>query len=141
ERTEKFAGFDLRKPEIKDLHRLRHIRAVGADHDVQRFQVAMDDALMMSGPDARADRGNKLESALGRKFAFAGEKVVERFALDVLHHQDRNVAVDDAVVRNADDVLMTDRSGRESFLPEARNKLRIVADKGRQNDLYRVQRL
>ena len=62
---------------------------------------------------------------------------MQRFALDVLHHEERHRSVDHAVVGDRDNVLMTDRGGGQRFLPKTRNKLRVVSDEIGKNDLDR----
>src|SRR5215204_2531322 len=90
---------------------------------------------MMCGPDACTNGRHQLECLYRTKLFFASEHVVERFALDVLHHEERRAAVDDAIIGDAYNVLVTNGGGREGLLSKPRNELRIVADEVGQDHL------
>ena len=62
---------------------------------------------------------------------------MERLTLDVFHHEERQSSLNNAVIGNADNVLMPYGGGRQSFLPKPRDQLRVVADEIGKNDLDR----
>jgi hypothetical protein len=61
------------------------------------------------------------------EFLFPGEKVVERFALRHTPSPERDRPPDHAIVGYSNDVLVTDRRRRQSFLSKTGNELRIVS--------------
>src|SRR5687767_10574337 len=95
----------------------------------------------MGRADACAYRGHQLECTLRLERPFSRKQIVQRFTLDVLHYQKRHGAVDNAVVRDRDDVLMSNGGGGERLLAKACNELWIVADEVRKDDLDRELRL
>src|SRR5688500_15374661 len=112
-----------------------------ADHDVERFEVAMNYTLMMRRTDTGAYRRHQIECAFGMERSFAGEQIVKRLALDVLHYEKRQCAVDHPIIGYRNNVRVADRGGGERLLTKARHELRIVSNQIRQDDLYRELRL
>src|SRR6185369_10672901 len=91
------------------------------------------------GADARCDRADKLPRTWRRHRSFGCEDLLQRSALNKLHHQEWHGATYDAEVSDGNDVRVTNRRGGECFLPETRRQHRIVADEIRQNDFYCVR--
>ena len=107
---------------------LRHLHVVGGagqaevgdldaldavfEQDVGRLDVAMDQALLVSGGQAGGDLAADAEDLLQLQRAFAVDFVLERLAVDELHHQvGRLVRVVDGVDRD-DVIVMHGRGGR-----------------------------
>ena len=74
ERTEKLARLDLGQTKIEYLDRLRQVRLVAADHDVQRLEIAMNDALVMRRADAGTHRDDHFQGSFRGERLFACEQ-------------------------------------------------------------------
>src|SRR5262245_24085774 len=101
----------------------------------------MDNSLMMRRSDTRTYRRNNLERLLRRQGLFTRQHVMERLALDILHYEERDIPIENAVIRNTDNVMVANRSGGESLLTEPRDQLRVVTDQIGKNDLDSVKSL
>jgi hypothetical protein len=89
-------------------------RAFGRDQDVGRLQVAMDDARAVGGVERIADLASVLQDVVELEWA------LERFSLDVLHHQ----IVRADVVQRAD-VRMIEGGDRTRFALEPVRERRL----------------
>ncbi len=88
----------VRQAEVGDLHLL-----LAVDHDVARLDVAVHHAVPVrvgqSGEDLFAD----LQHLVRREFSLPAQAILQRLALDVLHHDEIGLAFA-AAVNHADDV-------------------------------------
>ena len=73
----------LREPEVQHLH-----RPVGADLDVGRLQIAMDDALFVRGLERLGDLLRERQGLVERDRP-ARDALRQVLAFDQLHHQRR----------------------------------------------------
>ena len=105
--------------------------AVIRDHDVARFEIAMDDAGCVRAGQGVGD-GDRILQNLGRLQAAARDDMVERAAGDELHH-DEVGAILAADVVNGDDVGMIQGGGGLGFLDEAQLAVGVGDLVGRQN--------
>ena len=100
------------------------------------MEVALDAAVASLPEPVHSSHVQALAEAILRG-AHSGERdpaILQRLALDELHHQKRHRAAHDSKVSYGNDVLMTNCGGCESFLAKARNQIRIITDQIRKND-------
>ena len=121
-RTQEFAR-RAREAEIGDAD-----PAGAVEHDVRRLEVAVDDAAVVRGGEARADLARQLDRAVLRKAADATEQRREILAVDVLHRQER-VAFELADVVHAAHVGMRDLPRHADFRMELRQPRRIAIER------------
>ncbi len=105
--------------------------AVGADKDVGRLDVAVDDALGVRVRECVRERGAKCRRFGGRERSLA-QQLIEARTVNELHDEVRHVAVDAALVE-LDQAGVREASQRLRFLGEA---LRVLAVR-RPDDLDR----
>ena len=110
----------LREPEVEHLH-----RAVGANHDVGRFQIAMNDATGMRRRQRVGDRNGNPEY-LAEPQAVPRNERVQALPTHVLHH-DEIVAVCRLDLVDGDDVRVVQRRGGVRFLDKPAPAI-VVAD-------------
>ena len=100
----------------------------------------MNDSLLMRRADARADRRHQFEAPFRGESCFSRASKSCRDSPSTYSITRNGIdALRDAVIRNRNDVLMTNRGGGERFLTKARNQLRVVSDQIGQNNFYRVE--
>ena len=92
-------------------------RVIAVDHDVGRLEIAMHDAGVVRGLQARGDLPGERHDLRDRQALLAQDRR-QVAALDV-RHRDVLDAVDLAEVVNADDVLVRDLTREEQLLLEA----------------------
>src|SRR4029079_6894842 len=85
-----------------------------------------------------SDCTNQLPRTLGFHRTFCTKNVLERSSLNKLHYEEWHSAANHAEVSHGNDVLMSDGGGGKCFLTKAGSQHRIVTNKIRKNDLYRV---
>ena len=108
----------FREPEVEHLH-----RAVRADFDVRRLQVAMDDALLVRGFEGLRDLLRDRQR-VGKRDRAMRDAIGERRALDQLEHERmRRAAVLKAV--DGGDVWMVERGEHLRFAPKSRQPVGI----------------
>ena len=98
--------------EIEHLH-----RAVGPDHHIGRFEIAMDDAARMRGRERVGDGDGDAER-FAEAHALPWDQRIDALAGHVLHH-DEIVILGGVDLVNRDDVRMIERRCRLRFLDEA----------------------
>ncbi len=105
---------DFRQSPVHELH-----LAEGADHDVARFQIPMDDVVGVSIGDRLADLlEDGQEAAALRGVSAAPEHGGERFALDQLHGQERPAIGQAAQVINRRDGGVLELRGDAGLVEE-----------------------
>jgi hypothetical protein len=111
-----------RDPEVHDQR-----VAFGLDHDVGRFQIAMDDARLVRRAEARRDLAHDADRPLDRHSPFFFEQRREVGPLDVRHRDVRD-AVDLTEIVDADDVLVRDLAGEKqlAFEPPLERLRRVL---------------
>ena len=108
---------------------------VFADQDVVWLEVAMDNAFGMRGVEGVAHLPGKFEAAVDRQRAFLFQDSVEVFAVHESHGDELD-AVGFTQVVDAKNVFVRNSAGKQEFVFEALNDLRI-AGKIRQQDFQR----
>ncbi len=88
----------VRQAEVGDLHLL-----LAVDHDVARLDVAVHHAVPMRVGQPGEDLFADLQHLLRREFSLPAQAVLQRLALDVLHHDEIGLAFA-AAVNHADDI-------------------------------------
>ena len=86
-----------RQTEIGDQH-----LPPSVDHDVGRFQVAMQHALVVGGRETRAQLARDLHGFIGRQASDAPQQGVEVLAIHVLHRKERGTIRFADIVNPAD---------------------------------------
>ena len=117
--------------EIGDLHPLDTI----LQQDVGGLDVAMDEALLVSGSQSRCDLHPDPQNLLQAERTDLVDLLLERLPDDALHDEQRNfVATSCAVIdrMNRDDVIVTDRR-RLSLTQEPLPRLRLTRQLGGQH--------
>src|SRR5262245_13782252 len=104
--------------EVADLHLPR-----GGEEDVLRLDVAVDDALRVSGGEAAGHLDREAQELVRGKDGARAEDLAEVRALDELHHEEHGAAVRAAVV-HLDDVRVVEAREQLALLEEAR--LRVL---------------
>ena len=100
-------------------------------HDVRRFDVAVDDALFVRGREAARDLGGDLDGVVDRERPTLDPRL-ERLAL-VIPHGDEHLAIGGLVgVVNRADVGMVERRGRFGFEHEAFPSVLVAGQIGRE---------
>ena len=102
----------LSKPEIEELGQWRGGRTCARrrQHDVARFEIAMNDAALVRPVECRGNLGGDVQG-LGRRKRPAQEPCRQRLALEKLHDQEIDAAMAADVVHGAD-VWMVQRGNR-----------------------------
>src|SRR5258707_8075551 len=108
---------------------------VFADQDVVWFEVAMNDAFGMRGVKGVAHLSRKFKAAVDRQQTFLFQDSVEIFTVHESHGDELD-AVGFTQVVDAKNVFVRNSAGKQEFVFEALNDLRI-AGKIRQQDLQR----
>src|SRR5467141_3513770 len=106
---------DLRQSKVADFNEAILAAASLArlhDEDVGGFQIAMQDARLMSGVDARYDLLHDARRAPQAQRSFSTQQLIERLALDVLHHEKENAVGTLSKIGDVDHVRMLDGGGR-----------------------------
>ncbi len=98
---------------------------VPVNHDVLRFQIAMDDTLRMGGLKTAANLENDLGGLFRIEFAALPKHRVQLASFDVLHADEAQPARDAQVV-NPHHVPMRHLASQHQFLLEALDDNRIV---------------
>jgi hypothetical protein len=88
------------------------------DHEVRRFDVAVNDAGGVSPGEPGAHLGHQPELFRDAHLGATLDLFFERLPLDVLHHDERRV-LERAVVVDVNDVGVTERRERARFAIEA----------------------
>ena len=96
-----------------------HHVAAAVEHDVGRFQIAMQNTFGVRGGQARAQLARDFDGFVGRQAADAAQQRSQVFAIHVLHRQVR-LAVDFAEIVNAADIGVRDLARDADFVVEAR---------------------
>ena len=113
---------ELHETEVGDLGDLG--AGLVGEQDVRRLEIAMDDLLLMDDVERLRDLAEQTTHALGRKAAalLIGEHLLERGAVDVLEHRERERErlgavgrrdLRDRVIVKADDVRVRSALRRE----------------------------
>jgi hypothetical protein len=111
---------DLREAEVEHLH-----SAVGGDLDVGRFQIAMNNPLLVRGVEGVRDLLGDWECLVERDRSLCNT-VRKRLSLDELHDESR-CAVALLQTVNGRDVLMTGPGEHFGFALETRQPFAIAA--------------
>ena len=78
-----------REPEVTDVG----VRAVGAEQDVARLDVAVDEPGVMCGVQGTGHLPDEVDRPFRFEAAFATQQVAQVFALDVLHREEEAAVV------------------------------------------------
>jgi hypothetical protein len=117
---------ELGQAEVEDLD-----APVRGDHDVGGLEIAVNDALFVSGGQGTGERGRDLEDPVHGEPGF-GDAPVERFALDEGHGQEvESVGFLDRV--DADDAGMVERCERPRLALEPLAPLGVRGQVGRED--------
>ena len=127
-------GRQLGDAEVEDLRDLAARRAV--QEHVRGLDVAMDQAGGVRRRERRAHRHADLGRAQRAQRAALLELLLERVALEQLHHQVRDAARVDAEVEHRDRVRVLHAARGGALAPEARERLG-VGPRARRQDLHR----
>jgi hypothetical protein len=100
--------------------------AICRDKDVRRFDVAVDNALAMSGVESTGDLVDERDDT-GDRDGRAADHPIERLSFEQLHHEELLAVVLTHVVYRAD-VRMIQRRGNASFAVETLNGGRLVRE-------------
>ena len=99
--------------------------APGVDHNIGRFDVAVQDALGMRGSKAGAKFAGEFDSLVRGQPPNAAQQAPKILAIDVLHGQIR-LPVHFPDVVNAADILVRDLARDPDFIVEAGEQIQIV---------------
>jgi hypothetical protein len=113
--------YGLREAEVQHLH-----RAVGADLDVCRLQISVDDALFVRGFEGLGDLSGD-RKRVGERDRTAGDVHRQILALDQFHHQ-RGDALDLFAAVDGGDVWMIQRGERPGFTFEAGQAVGVMRE-------------
>ena len=91
---------------------------VAVNHDVLRFQIAVENPNVVGRSESSADLASELNRLVYRQAADAAEQGREFFALDVLHRK-KMAPISFADVVNAADVFVTNLTGDADFTVKA----------------------
>ncbi len=94
--------------------------------NVCRLEVAMHDAMRVSGGESVGDRCGNLRRFSPRQ-PFAPKPVGQRFAAQQFHHRERDTVLGSEVM-NGQDIRMREGSDRFRLLLEAAKRFRIMGD-------------
>ena len=119
--------------EFRDA-KIQHLDAITTETvwlqpDVVRFQIAMNDALLVGFMYGRANLFQNVYRPVERQALFFGEHVAERATIEILHHQ-----ISDALfagsgktkVGDVYDIRMAQAARRARFALEAFHKFRVA---------------
>jgi hypothetical protein len=112
--------------EIGDAH-----VALSVDHDVGRFEIAMEHAALVRRRQARAELAGQVQRLVFRKAADAPQQRRQILAVHVLHRQKRKARGVADVVHPAD-VLVRDLAGEAHLVVELRQAEGVVFKRRRQ---------
>ena len=118
---------DACQAEIGDAH-----ASAAVEHDVCGLQVAMQQALLVRGGEARANLPRDFDSFVLREAANAADERREILAIYIFHGDEWRIA-GHADVENAADVGMRYLPCDAHFAVESRERSRIVGEIGRKN--------
>src|SRR5207302_10250305 len=93
---------------------------IALEHDVRRFDIAMDNAARFGGSQSARNLLDNFQRERKRQWTFSSDFGLECFALDQLHHIEA-FAILFAVVTHARDVRMMNLCGRARFAQETRS--------------------
>src|SRR5689334_11426111 len=85
ERAKQISRLNLGEAEIEDTNLIAH-RPAGLNHYVQRLEIAVHDAVIVSRPDGGRDHTHVFKRLLRREWTLSGHQRLKRLALDKLHH-------------------------------------------------------
>ena len=101
------------------------------DHDVLRFEVAMDHVTVVGGGESGTELTGGLDGFIGGEPADAGEEGRKVFAIHVFHGDERR-AIDHPDIVDAADVGVGDHARDADFSVEAFKDTRVLGGLGRQ---------
>ena len=104
------------------------------EHHVAGFEIAVDDTRTMRRVERCCDRNRDSQRLPERKGTVAGSRqpIFERFAIKVLHHEERRSLVAPDVEQRAD-IRVAQRRNDAGFAVEALAELGIVSERRRQD--------
>src|SRR5437016_6842186 len=105
---------------INDFNNGRTAARIALEHDVRRFDVAMDNAARFGGSQSARNLLDNFQRERKRQWTFPPDFGLECFALDQLHDIE-TLTVLLAVMTHARDVWMTDLRGGARFAQETRS--------------------
>jgi hypothetical protein len=108
---------EFRDTEVEELQ-----LAVARDEDVRRFEIAVDDQVLVRVLHDVAHGGKELESRVDRETACIAI-AVDRFTIDILHREPRYAVTCDAAVDEAGDVWVLEKRENPTLLQESSNEL------------------
>ncbi len=107
---------------------------VADDEDVLGFEITMHEAAFVRGGEPARDLRAVLDHLAHRQPAIA-QPLAQRLSFEQFHHGE-GASVVHAEIVNGEDVGMRQRGDRAGFTLEARERIRLLRDVGRQ-DLHR----
>jgi hypothetical protein len=121
--------FALRDPRVVGVHP-HQIAATGLlqQHDVVGLEIAMDHADGVRGIERERDLVGDVERAVQLDRAVFFDQILERLALEELHHEVDRPFGQDAEVGDVDDVRMIDRGRGARFAQEAMDRLLVARE-------------
>ncbi len=130
--------FALGDPRVWSGVHANQVTATGPldQHDVVGLEIAVDDADGVRGIERERDLVRDVERAMELDGAFLLDQILERLALEVLHHEVDRALGQDAEVGDVDDVRVVDRGRRARLAEEAMDRL-LVARELRMQHLHR----
>jgi len=108
----------LRDPEVHHLGHVGAVFVVPNEEDVVRLEIAVNDAGRVSLRESSANLHHDARRVAGGQPTNLIETLVERLALEKLHHDERPTVVHQSVVVDFDDVLAAERRGCPRFVFE-----------------------
>ena len=116
---------EFRDAEVEHLNPIA-TEPVWFEPDVFRFQIAMDDSLLVRFVNSRADLLQNIDHPLQRQTFLLREHVAERATIQIFHHQVSDgflASVGKTEVGYVNYVWMAETAGRASFAFEAGDEL------------------
>src|SRR5207248_6648097 len=112
---------------INDFNNGRTAARIALEHDVRRFDVAMDNAARFGGSQGARNLLDNFQRERKRQWTFPPDFGLEGLALDQFHNVKTFTGLF-AVVTDTRDVRMTNLRGRPRFAQEARSRPGILCD-------------
>src|SRR5207248_926359 len=112
---------------INDFNNGRTAARIALEHDVRRFDVAMDNAARFGGSQRARNLLDNFQRERKRQWTFPADFGLECFALDQFHNVKTFTGLF-AVVTDPRDVRMTNLRSRARFAQEARSRTGVLCD-------------
>ncbi len=130
QRRRRFDAGQLGEAEVQHLHR-EAAAAIRLQPDVVRLEIAVHDAQAVGFGDGRTDLFEDVDHPARRQPSLLCQHVGKRTAVEVLHHQVRDLPGarrGEAEIGDVDDVGVAQAAGRFRFAPEPLDELGILRE-------------